>query len=322
MTILTMANKKDTNRETLVGEARRALVQQFSSLDQFQKDYLLRAFFDDLNDPSLIGPLKTLLADNSNMGRGTHGIALQRLMDIAPDQALPYVVAEVCAPFIQVDREVLGRLSNKSLPGVDKCLLEQLAPLSMTGQTLTMFLLEQKAEVMSRYATENIYHDVLSIYRERKAWLSSGARAAILAYLAKYNEAEAMPLIEQTLAEGKPEEDSNFLPTLTKLYYSSAVGELVKKRLELDEPRVAANAAYLLGVHGEASDELVLQARLQRWRKEWGERVIEADGNRQGRIESELVYALLHGKSWKVSGERAQELKGSCVTKACKANNR
>jgi hypothetical protein len=322
MTILTMSDKNDKNRETLVREACRAVVQQFGSLNRFEQDYLLRGYSQDLIDPSLIGPLKAILADTSRLAAGVHAGALKKLIELAPDEARPFVIASVCAPMTVVDRESFGRLSIKALPEVDTCLLEQLKRLASSDQVGVGFFLGQKSALVALFATENIYQDVMRIFRDNKDKIQVDTRAAMLAYFAKYNEAEAIPLIEQTLAEVSRERDFNFLPSLTKLYYSPAIGELVKKRLETDQPQVASNAAYLLGLHGEAADELILRARLQHWRKDWSERVAEADANRQGLVERELIYALLHGKAWKVTPEQANELKTSCVTKMCKDNNR
>ena len=121
MTILTMSDKKDKNRETLVGEARRVVVQQFASLNRLEQDYLLRVYSQDLNDPSLIGPLKVILADTSRLAAGVHAGALQKLIELSPDEARPFVGAKICAP-MPVDRG-FGRLSIKALPEVDSCLL-------------------------------------------------------------------------------------------------------------------------------------------------------------------------------------------------------
>ena len=96
---------------------------------------------------------------------------------------------------------------------------------------------------------------------------------------------------------------------------------LAEERLESNIPERASHAAYLLGVHGIDGDEVVLQSRLDRWRKEWASRSAEADTNRQGLIERDLTYALLHGKAWKLTPERSRELKLSCVTKFCKQGN-
>ena len=126
--------------------------------------------------------------------------------------------------------------------------------------------------------------------------------------------------IEQELSEIEPGQDFNFLPELTRLYFSDAIDSVLRKRLESDEPRAVSNAAYLISLYGPAGDQKVIEARLERWLKEWRHRAAEADANLQGMAERELIMALGREKSWKVSPERYQELQLGCVTKICRQN--
>ena len=111
------------------------------------------------------------------------------------------------------------------------------------------------------------------------------------------------------------------LSDVTALYYSEAIGAFLKKLMERDDAPIASHAAYLIGVHGSAGDEKLLEARLKRWQEQWRDRVAEADAQHLGQIERELIYALIHGKSWKLSPERVRELQTSCLTKMCKESN-
>lgn len=108
------------------------------------------------------------------------------------------------------------------------------------------------------------------------------------------------------------------LRELVALYYSDAIGVLVKRLLATDDRSTASTAAYLIGLHGSAADQQVLEGRLKRWQEEWGNRVAEADAEHQGLIERELIWALVHGKSWKLSPERVRELQMGCITLLCK----
>lgn len=317
-TVLTMTMKDVENRAAFIAEARRALIQQFDSLSIFGKDQLLRVYWDDLRDPALVGPLKKLLADNSRLSKGVHRFALERLLDLSRDEARPYFIAQICDQTSLVDLEVLGQLNDKSLPEVDACLLEQLRRLKNPIDNFTRVWLQNKAAVAARFATENIYQEVLELYRGAATSLPYETSAAVLAYLAKQNEAATIPLIEETLTRLEPGQDFNFLPTLTKLYYSDGIGMILKKRLELNDPQAVSTAAYLLGKYGAAEDEAVLQTRLDRWRKEWRDRVAEAEAAQQGVAERELKDALVRGTAWQMSAERKRELQQGCLTRYCK----
>lgn len=109
----------------------------------------------------------------------------------------------------------------------------------------------------------------MDLYQTVGAKLYPDGRAGLLAYFAKHNEREALPLIEQAISELKPDQDPAVLRELTALYYSEAIGVLVKKLLVTDDRSWASNAAYLIGLHGSIDDKEVLEARLKRWQEEW-----------------------------------------------------
>jgi hypothetical protein len=307
----------------LLSEARRIILQQFDTLHPFDQEYLLRMYWETLRDPSLVPALKKMLSYTAVASKNIHDSALKRLIEIAPDEARPYVISEIRDPTSLVELEVLGSLSDKSLPEVDDALLEQIRRYASSKTSFDSVYLKQKTSLAVRYATISIYADLMQIYRSAGAKLPLDSRAALLAYFARYNEPEALPLVEQTLEALEPGQDFNFLPEFTRLYYSDEIGTLLVKRLESNEPQTASTAAYLLSLHGRTGDVKVIEARLERWRKEWGNRAEEADTNLQGIVERELIMALISGKAaWKLSPERVKELRQSCITRLCRQNFR
>jgi hypothetical protein len=215
---------------------------------------------------------------------------------------------------------LLKSLPESSLADVDASLVEQLRTLTDSEATANMVYLRQKTFLIARYATRNVYTDLMQIFQNKQRLLELDARAALLAYFVKYNEADVLPLIEQTLEKLKPGQDFNFLPVLTNLYYSDAIEALLNKRVESDEPQVASTAAYLLSLYGSAEERKLIERRLTRWRNDWSDRAIEADGNLQGILERELIMALTRAKSWKLPPEEIEQLQRSCVTKLCRQN--
>jgi hypothetical protein len=172
-----------------------------------------------------------------------------------------------------------------------------------------------------RFATASIYRQLMELYQSAGAQLPVDVRAGLLAYFAKHNEREALPLIEQAVAEVKPGQHPQILSDLTELYYSQGIGELLRKLLDAEEVSLASTAAYLIGRYGSASNQPVLEERLKRWREQWRDRIAEADAQHRGQIERELIWALINNKSWKLSPERVRELRMSCMTQLCKQSN-
>ncbi len=303
-------------------EARRILIQQYDTLHQYDQEWLLRQDWEELRDRSMIPVFKRALSTGPGTGqKPLHEAALKLLIEVAPDEVRPFVVAEIRDPNSFVDVKLLGSIEAKSLPETDAVLLEQIRRFATTPNNRGFVHLKQKTSLLVRFGTAGIYQELMELYQTVGAKLYPDSRAGLLAYFAKQNEREAIPLIEQALSELKPDQEPAVLRELTALYYSEAIGVLVKRLLATDDGAAASLAAYLIGLHGSAADQQVLEARLKRWHDEWGNRVAEVDAQHQGRIEREIIWALVHGKAWKLSPERVRELRMSCVTQLCKQSN-
>jgi hypothetical protein len=319
MTILTKLPKDTQPANPVLTEVRSILLQQFDSLHAFDQEYLLCSYWDKIKDPSLALSLEKLLGHRGMAFKNTREAALKALMELSPEKAKQYVIAEIRDPQSLVDYQILQSLPDMLLSEVDADLAEQIRKLADSKVYLERELLKQKASLATRYASENIYPDLMEIYSTLGAKLPLESRACLLAYLVKHNEAEALPLIEQAMTE-VPAGDHNFLPQLTRLYYSAAIDGVLRKRLESDEPQAVSSAAYLISLYGSAGDQKVIEARLERWLKEWRHRPAEADANSQGMAEVELIQALSGAKWWKLTPEQAQKLQQACVTKRCRQN--
>jgi len=303
-------------------DARRVLIQQFEALQPISQEWLLRQDWEELRDRSMIPVFKRMLSTGPGPAQTQlHQAALKLLIETAPDEARPFVVAEIRDPGSLVDVKLLGSIETKSLPEADSTLLEQIRRFATMPDNVGFVFLKQKTSLLVRFGTDGIYQELMDLYQTVGAKLYPDCRAGLLAYFAKHNEREALPLIEQAISELKPDQDPAVLRELTKLHYSEAISVLVKKLLATDDRSYASTAAYLLGLHGSADDKEVLEARLKRWQEQWGNRVVEADDQQQGRIETELVWALIHGTSWKLPPERLRELQTGCVTQMCKRSN-
>jgi hypothetical protein len=322
MTILMDLPKDTPAANPVLTEVRAILVQQFDNLHAFDQEYLLRQFWDKIKDQSLGPSLEKMLGYGGMSNKNIHDMALKSLMEISPDKARQYVIAEIRDPQSLVEYQILQSLPDKSLPEVDTALLQQIRTLAASNVNFDELFLKQKLSLATRYASENIYPDLMEIYSSPGVKLSLENRACLLAYLAKHNESEVLPLIEQTLGEVPAGQDHNFLPQLARLYYSEAIDAVLRKRLESDEPQAVGLAAYLISLYGPATDQKIIEARLERWLKEWRHRPAEADANSQGMAETELIIALGNAKSWKLPPEQVQKLQQACVTKRCRQNFR
>jgi hypothetical protein len=322
MTILMHLPKDAKSTDPVLTEVRRILTQQFDNLDVFDQEYLVGLHWDKLKSPELVPSLEKMLSFGGNSSKNVHDTALKALLEIAPEKARPYVIAEIRDPQSLVEFDLLKNLADEVLPEIDASLVAQIRKLTASSVNFDRVHLQHKVSLAARYASENVYPDLMEIYNTVGQKLPLETRAGLLAYLAKHNETEALPLIEVTMSQVSPDEDFNFLPPLTRLLYSDAIDGLLRKRLESDEPQVVSTAAYLMSLHGPAKDQKVIEARLERWQKEWRHRPAEADASLQGIAERELIMALGQAKSWKLAPEEVKELQQQCVTRICRQNFR
>lgn len=320
LTILKNLPKEPEANAALQRAARGIVLQQFDTLDEYEQEYLLRQYWSQLRDPSLAPALRKMLSTGGPGTKNNHETALQRLKEIAPEEVRPFVIQEIKDPKSLVEVELLGSLKDQTLPEVDAVLLDQIKQLASSKVAFDQFYLRQKASLAARYATDAIYQEMAQLYRDSGARLRLDVRACLLAYLARYDERAALPLIEQEFAQTPQGQEFDFLPVLLRLYFSDGLNNLLLKRLESDDPQIAAFTAYLIGLHGPAKDQAVLEERLARWRKDWGNRREDSEPDQRGMIESEIIQSLIRSKAWQLSADRVTELRQSCLSKMCRAN--
>lgn len=317
MTILAHLPKEAQARVAMLSEVRPILLRNFDRLASYEQDYLLNQYWEQLRDPSLVPSIKKILGNTAIASSYMHGAALKRLLEVSPDEARPFIIAEIRDPNSFVDREILGSLPDPTLPEVDSVLLEQIRQFASSPAGSNRVRLQYRTALAARFASKGIYANLMDIYRQAGEKMPPEALPGFIAYFARHDEAEGLALLERTLDQSL-DRQSTLLSDFARLYFSEAVDTLLRKRLESDEQEIASTAAYLISLHGPADDLKVIEQRLQRWQRDWGSRIADADSNFQGRIETELIMALTRGKSWKQPPEKVKELQRGCVTKICK----
>ncbi|HEX7772399.1 MAG TPA: hypothetical protein VF435_08245, partial [Pyrinomonadaceae bacterium] len=222
LTLLAVTPQGSPAESASLGEVRRILVQHFDTLHPYSQEWLLSSQWERLRDVSLVPSLKKMLAPTNSASKNLHASALKRLLEMAPHDARSYVVAEILDPNSLVDPQILGALKEESLPEVDASLLEQIRKLAQSADGRSQVFLRAKTAVLVRFATDNIYGELMQLYQQTSN-LPRDGRAGLLAYFAKHNDREAGPLIEQAVAELKPGEYPQILSDMTALYYSESM---------------------------------------------------------------------------------------------------
>jgi hypothetical protein len=326
MTVLLNLPKEPGQAAQIVGGVREILLREFDSLSPYDREYLLRYQWESLRDSSLVPALERMLAGAHASGDfQVRTAALMRLMEFDKQRARPFVVAELRDVSSFADLDVLSSLDEETLSDADEALLPQIRTLAAPGPNADFVRLRQRSLLAARFASPAIYDGLMEVYEKWGSKWQVDARGAMLGYFARYNEAQAAPLIEQALAETPSGQDQSFLTDLTRANYNGAIDAILRARLEGAEPQAAGTAAYVMSLHGPESDRALIESRLARWRKEWSGRAAELDAEgadgalvTQRMVEVNLVGALLSGNRWKLTEEESDRLKRSCMTKQCR----
>ena len=292
---------------------------EFAQLSDDDQTWLVQARWKELRDPVLVPALKRLASSLPSYSRPA---ILAALLDVAPNEARSFFVTAMLDPKQMTSSfDTLRRLPQATLPEVDAPLLSQLQELAATRLPRDTSVFELKSALTARYATAAIQNGVLDILDQFGGQLATEPRANLLAYLSKWNEAAARPLIEQALSTSP---DANrLLYKVTDFCYPTWIDQLFRERLESDDPQTISEAASRMSEHGPAEDLGALQNRLSRWLSEWTGRRAELEPadqaySPQANLQVTLIRAILGGRSWKLSDAQAAAFKQTCLTEACR----
>jgi hypothetical protein len=324
MTILMSLPKANAAKTPAADIVLAILQQDLPKLGEFDQEYLLRVYWDQIRNAALAPAIRQILqkgASNTDLQR----TALQRYFELAPDEARPFIIEQIRNPASIQSLELLRALKDETLPELDEVLLEQIRARAPVKKNFDFVQLKQKTALAARYASSAIYESLLDIYKTSNSRWEPDARASLLAYLTKHNEKEGLPLIELALTELKEGQDAMFLGDLTESYYSEEIGSLLRKRLASEDPQAVGLAAYLLSKHGSLGDQKLIAARLDRWLKEWRGREAElnpiegSEGNAiQAMLQLNLLQALTRAKAWKLPEEENKRLQQTCLSQKCR----
>jgi hypothetical protein len=316
MTILSGLPKDPGQAAALSGRLRALLLPEFDRLGPAQFT-LLGRYWDLIRDPLLAPSLESMIRrTGASQDAAERGLALRRLIELAPERARPFVVEEIAGPTRGVDYEILATLNQSILPEADAPLLDAIRRQASFDQRFGHLLLP-KAMLAARFASAEIRQPLWEIYRASAGWWKLEERASLLGYFARVDEKRALPEIERELAAPPVGQDLYILDHLTRAAYSPVVDALLIKRLNSDDPHTVGMAAHILSQHGLPEDEAPIEARWNRWVDEW--RGMESTAsNEQQMAQVELMLALLHAKSWKLPDAKVRQLKQECVSDLCR----
>jgi hypothetical protein len=313
-TLLTSyARKKETDFPQFAA-AREVLITHFGEVNIWHQDWLLNSYGQYLADQRIVPALKNLLKEKlDNTFLGTKSAALNRLMELAPGDARPYVVEAVCNPDENLKFDVMAKLPADNLPEVDNCLLSEIQ--NAAAARRQRLQLSQKAMLAGRFATASIYPQMLALYQQHHAEWDGETCGGMLAYLARYDTPGGLKLLEAGIPLNGDALNVTPIFALCRSYYSPAADLFFRQALQREEPLIAKQAAFELSEHGPAEDEAILRGRLAKWQKEWAGANVPPG---QYTLQAELIHGLIAARNWHEDPPTTQLLKAACASETCR----
>jgi hypothetical protein len=291
------------------------MITHFAEVNEYSVDWLLNSYGTYLQDPRIVPALESILQTQKDPIMNGERAAVEAMMiKLAPQNVRSFVIEEVCADY----RVMLKPIQNAPfdvLPETDECLKEQIHAASANVKHGGVDL-QLKTALAARFAMNANYEDFLVLYEKSSAAWDGQARGGMLAYLMRWDAQRALPLLEAALPLSAAQLEPNISFALFRAYYSSGLDAFLRIRLATGPPGQAGMAAFEMSQNGPAEDQDILSQRLERWRTQWsGKDIPEAEG----KLESELVQAVIEGKEWKLPETPASALRESCLSSVCRS---
>lgn len=287
---------------------------------------LLDRYWDKIKNPSLVPSLeKMLLGKEPVPAWQVRDNALKRLIEIDQRRARPFIINEIRDPNSFINPDILVKLDDKFLPETDDALLEQIKNLAAANDNRMRLNLQFKLTLAARYATDKIYDGMLEIYKKYSAGWSTERSGPLLSYLARHNDEETLPLIEEQLSKSGDRTGFNFFYTVSKTGFSKGMEKLLQKRLADDDEQIAGTAAYYLSKNGGGENKSLIEERYNRWLAKWSGRGAELENpNASAEVKGEAMFqvnlleALIRADKWKLADEEISRLKLTCLADDCR----
>lgn len=299
--------------EEILSAAREQLPGVFRKLLNVDQEYVLRRRWLELKSPAMLPVLKEIV-EEEGWRQGPRGIALQRMYEMAPEQAKPYMLRELRSLSPTIPQDVLGLLPEQELPELDAVMLERLKQRHGDGASVSASYLLQ------RYASAAIEADVLDFFKQNAGHLVCETQANLLAYFLRVDPARGSGLLREGMESPAPKGcREELLRRLARIRMSPEVEQAALSALDDAEPRVVQGVLEVLQSHASKQSREPLLEHFRQWHEHWQPRAGEVtESSDAARIETTYLDALSGAQAWLPTREELEALKDLCVSKRCR----
>ena len=293
-----------------------SIVADFRSLPAQMQANLLVSRWDVIGSPGMLPVLREIAA-NPAAQAGARNIALQRILELSPDEGRRIILSEIAQPSATLYPPVLEMLPDRTLPELN----ENLAARLEAGEHVDWLIL--------RYASGDIVDRVERAYVKRNAdyerqklpVCGSPLVFYFLHYDPAFGERELRQDIDRTGTRTGCDNIGFLFQSLDRNTYTPAIEKIAIDLLTSPKVPIKLAAAELLGKHGSAAAEKPLWDTLEYFHSWWRGREQELEGP-TGReslyFERTLRLALAQADGWKLDQAGLRRLLDLCTSNWCK----
>ncbi|MFL6439925.1 MAG: hypothetical protein ACJ71Q_20300 [Terriglobales bacterium] len=283
----------------------------FLALSPDQQYDVLSIFWERLRAPAMIAPLESIVRKPEVRHHLLRDIALQRLYELAPQEATPLILAEIKQPHIDngrftVSANTLGVLHNETLPEFDDLLAARIEQrLSLT------FPLD--AQLVARYATRAVLPRVKAAYVAKPGLEGCVSEDGFISYFLRTDADYGVRLLaaEPSVCMTKS------IPAVIRMKRWNEVQPAVIGHMNNPDLNRARQAAETLAKYGDAEAEKAMWERLRSFHQQWAGRenellALRAGASREASdamgFQYGLVESLAKAQNWILSDEEVTQL--------------
>jgi hypothetical protein len=291
-------------------------------MDDTSQHMLLETPRPPFRDPHLLPVLRTLLDRNP-----ADKAALAAYLDLAPEQATPFLVRAVCAPEGPPLIDAFAKVQEDRLPQVDACLLPLLQGQKPASPTVTSvgpanntgranFVWKHRVTLAARFGTSALL-PVIEKSGARQLAANpndTGVTGALLAAEMRDDPNAALVRLQHGLTSALSWFETGTVFEAARRSFPPVVEAWLRDQVLTGSDDAAGQAAYELSIGGTAADRPVIEQRLAKFRLH----VPDAGIGRSSMAEANLVSALFNAKAWTLAPEERATVTQGCVTDACR----
>ena len=279
-------------------------VAEFPHMDPIAQAMLIETRWKEFKDPALVSGLRAML--DSPKGPDDLGATLQRLIELDPVVAKPYVVRFMCAPKANLQIRFVAQLPEDTLPETDACLTEQLShiPASLNNNAWN-----DKASLAARFASKDALPALRSLAQQTSA-------PGLLAYWLRYEPAAATAHLSASPHNVDRFFEINNVYKARHTYFPPELQAWLRTLLQSESSAEVSTAAYELSFGGVPEDRILLEERLAQLRHTRAAQSPPSTDLNQ--LENELMSDLRMSHIWYVNNADAARLAARCATDYCR----